>query len=135
MLWFCIVCGGSTAATSIIFIFFFLVLPFGWLCFAVISSIPFIVLVLLFVHGAFVCLLSVQVLVLRLVAVSLEEYIQISIGEFRKSLQLLYGFPDQNHISACLKINSRSFPHTKWGLLSLSLRTVQNGASSCKFAR
>jgi hypothetical protein len=33
MLWFCIVCGGSTAAASIIFIFFFLVLPFGWLCF------------------------------------------------------------------------------------------------------
>ncbi|WJX81661.1 hypothetical protein P8452_64511 [Trifolium repens] len=114
MLWFCIVCGGSTAAASIIFIFFFLVLPFGWLCFAVISSIPFIVLVLLFVHGAFVCLLSVQVLVLRL--------------EAEKS-------PDQNHISACLKINSRSFPHTKWGLLSSSLRIVQNGASSCKFAR
>jgi hypothetical protein len=38
---------------------------------------------------------------------SLEDYIQMSIGDFMKSLQLLYGFPDQNHINACLKINSR----------------------------
>jgi hypothetical protein len=70
MLWFCIVCGGLYLLPPQLFLsfssWFF---PLVGSVFAVISSIPFIVLVLLFVHGAFVCLLSVQVLVLRLVAV------------------------------------------------------------------
>ncbi|KAG4379536.1 hypothetical protein GLYMA_16G004800v4 [Glycine max] len=40
---------------------------------------------------------------------SLEEFIQTSsIGEFRKRLQILFAFLGQNHISACLKINSSS---------------------------
>ncbi|KAK8465039.1 hypothetical protein PHAVU_010G134100 [Phaseolus vulgaris] len=40
---------------------------------------------------------------------SLEDFIHTSsIGEFKKRLQLLFAFLGQNHISACLKINSSS---------------------------
>jgi hypothetical protein len=45
---FGIVCGGSASAAL-----FFQVFPLSWLCFAAISFLPFIVLVLLFVSGTF----------------------------------------------------------------------------------
>ncbi|RDX86825.1 Midasin, partial [Mucuna pruriens] len=48
--------------------------------------------------------------VFAFVCCSLEDFIHTSsIGEFRKRLQLLFAFLGQNHISACLKINSSSY--------------------------
>ena len=59
--------------------------------------------------------------VFTLVFCSLEEFIQTSsIGEFRKRLQILFAFLGQNHISACLKINSR------YNLFPLQLSFLEN---------
>lgn len=59
--------------------------------------------------------------VFALVFCSLEEFIQTSsIGEFRKRLQILFAFLGQNHISACLKINSR------YNLFPLQLSFLEN---------
>ncbi|KAL5124948.1 hypothetical protein HKD37_02G005260 [Glycine soja] len=54
--------------------------------------------------------LSMKKVVMCYMRLSLEDFIQMSrIGEFRKRLQLLFAFLGKNHISACLKINCRTF--------------------------